>query len=61
MQKRTFTFKPSTPIDPRATKLHGFDDKFFEDNAKLYKSFSKKDADDINAILKGMSQVYAHN
>ena len=61
IQRTTYTFKPSTPIDPQATKLHGFDDKFFEDNAKLYKRFTKKDAQEINSRLSGMKQVYAHN
>ena len=54
-------FKPKTPIDPRATKVHGFDDQFFIDNDKLYNIFSKKDAKLINDKLKGMKEVYAHN
>ncbi len=59
--RKSYVFRPSLPIDPKATKLHGFDDKFFNDNAKLYKSFTKKDANEINSILHGMKQVYAHN
>jgi len=47
-------FKPSQSIDLEAAKLHGFDDNFYDDNANLYKSFSKQDANEINSILSGM-------
>jgi hypothetical protein len=47
-------FKPSQSIDPLATRLHGFDDNFYDDNGNLYKSFSKQDAKEINSILSGM-------
>ena len=61
IHKESYTFKPTTPIDPKATELHGLDDEFFKSKSKLYKSFLKKDANEINEILRGMKQVYAHN
>ena len=48
-------------IDPRTTNIHGYDDEFFEQHSDLYKYFTKKDAKAINAKLKKMKQVYAHN
>ena len=28
-QKKTFIFKPTEMIDPKASKLHGYDNKYF--------------------------------
>ena len=54
IHKESYTFKPTTSIDPKATELHGLDDEFFKSNSKLYKRFLKKDANEINEILRGM-------
>jgi len=29
IEQERYTFKPSMKIDPRSTKVHGYDDKFF--------------------------------
>jgi DNA polymerase III epsilon subunit-like protein len=55
IKKHKYTFKPSKPIDLKASKIHSFNDKFFQDNADLYKNFSKCDAKEINGILKDMN------
>ena len=61
IKKKKYTFKPCKPIDARASRIHGFDDKFFNDNADLYDHFTMQDAKEINQILMSMKHVYAHN
>jgi len=61
IERKTYTYKPRGQIDLKATKIHGFDNKYFEDNDKLYQFFNKDDAHEINAIFKSMKHVYAHN
>ena len=61
IERKTYIYKPRGPIDPNAAKIHGFTDKFFEDNQDLYHHFNKEDALEINTKLKDMKQVFAHN
>ena len=61
IEKKTYTFKPRSSIDPKATKIHGFTDQFFEDNLDHYHHFTKKDALEINKNLMNMKYVFAHS
>jgi len=48
IERKRYVFKPSMKIDSRTTKVHGFDDNFFEKNSDLYGNFTKHDAKAIN-------------
>jgi hypothetical protein len=38
--RKTYTFKPKMSIDIKATKVHGFDDKYFVDHADEHDYFN---------------------
>ena len=48
-------------IDHKATKIHGYDDKFFIEHTNEYNHFDVDAANEIFCKLKDMKQVFAHN
>ena len=49
---KNYEFKPREGVDPNSTKVHGYDNEYFEKNPGKHKHFNKKVAKEIHKYLE---------